>query len=252
MNTIISSEQALGQKQVIVRLLSTDNEMQACVRLQQPVWQSSELEVVPHHIFIVAQRIGGQVLGAFEGSQMLGFVLAFPGVRTGRIYLHSHMTAVLPEHQNRGIGRQLKLAQRDDALARGIDLIEWTFDPLQLRNAYFNIVRLGVIVRQYLPNVYGRTTSSLDAGLPTDRLVAQWWIREPDVRQVLGNQSLQAVICARFSLWPHFMGRYLRETRACAVVSSRSSVSVRWISKSGSFGFAVPTRNRMPAPAQLN
>jgi predicted GNAT superfamily acetyltransferase len=84
------------------------------------------------------------------------------------------------------------LAQRDDALARGIDLIEWTFDPLQLRNAYFNIVRLGVIVRQYLPNVYGRTTSSLDAGLPTDRLVAQWWIREPGVRQVLGNQSLRA------------------------------------------------------------
>lgn len=192
MNTIISSEQALGQKQVIVRLLSTDDEMQACVRLQQPVWQSSELEVVPHHIFIVAQRIGGQVLAAFEESQMLGFVLAFPGVRTGRIYLHSHMTVVLPEHQNRGIGRQLKLAQRDDALARGIDLIEWTFDPLQLRNAYFNIVRLRVIVRQYLPNVYGRTTSSLDAGLPTDRLVAQWWIREPGVRQVLGNQSLRA------------------------------------------------------------
>src|SRR5581483_500609 len=101
----------------------------------------------------------------------------------------SHMAAVLPNYQNRGIGRQLKLAQRDDALAREVDLIEWTFDPLQIRNAHFNIVRLGATVREYLPNVYGCTSSPLHHGLPTDRLVAQWWIRQPRVKQLLSGDA---------------------------------------------------------------
>src|SRR5581483_823166 len=99
----------------------------------------------------------------------------------------SHMAAVLPNYQNRGIGRQLKLAQRDDALAREVNLIEWTFDPLQIRNAHFNIVRLGATVREYLPNVYGRTSSPLHHGLPTDRLVAQWRIREQRVEDVVAG-----------------------------------------------------------------
>ena len=171
--------------QIAIRKLNRNDEARACMDLQQRVWGSSELEVVPHHLFAVAQRTGGQVLGAFEQNRMVGFLLAFPAVHDGRVYLHSHMTAVLPEYQGKGIGKKLKLAQRQDALERGFDLIEWTFDPLQLRNANFNINHLGAIVREYLPDFYGSTTSQLDAGLPTDRLVAEWWIREPRVQQIL-------------------------------------------------------------------
>lgn len=181
----------MNQQPLTIRSLAADDEMHTCERLQKAVWQSSDLEVVPHHIFVVAPKIGGQVFGAFEESAMAGFALAFPALRDGRPYLHSHMTAVLPERQNLGIGRELKLAQRANALERAVDLIEWTFDPLQLRNAHFNIVRLGAIVRHYLPDFYGRTSSALDAGLPTDRLLAQWWIREPRVEEILAGQPLR-------------------------------------------------------------
>jgi predicted GNAT superfamily acetyltransferase len=114
--------------------------------------------------------------------------LAFPALRKNQAYLHSHLLAVLPEYQNRGVGRRLKLAQRDEALARGIDLVEWTFDPLQLKNAYFNIAKLGAIVRRYVPDLYGRTTSPLHGGLPTDRLVAEWWLRSPHVQSRLSGK----------------------------------------------------------------
>jgi predicted GNAT superfamily acetyltransferase len=170
---------------ITLRKLAQPEEMRVCVDLQKAVWGFSDLEVVPHRLFVVASRTGGQVIGAFDGENAIGFLLAFAAYRDGGLYLHSHMAAVLPSYQNRGIGRELKLAQREDALSREIDLIEWTFDPLQLRNAHFNIARLGVIVREYLPNVYGRTTSPLHHGLPTDRLVAQWWINESRVQKIL-------------------------------------------------------------------
>jgi predicted GNAT superfamily acetyltransferase len=102
------------------------------------------------------------------------------------------MVGVIEEWQNRGVGRLLKLAQRGDAIERGIDLIEWTFDPLQLKNAHFNIERLGAIVRHYLPNLYGRTSSPLHAGLPTDRLVAEWWVRSRRVENILNGKPRPA------------------------------------------------------------
>jgi predicted GNAT superfamily acetyltransferase len=173
---------------ITLRKLGEPEEMRACVDLQKTVWGFSDLELVPHPLFVVAYRTGGQVIGAFDRERAVGFVLAFPAYRSGELYLHSHMTAVLPQYQNRGIGRELKLAQREDALSRDIHLVEWTFDPLELRNAHFNIARLGAVVRQYLPNLYGRTTSPLHHGLPTDRLVAQWWIREARVQQILSQQ----------------------------------------------------------------
>jgi predicted GNAT superfamily acetyltransferase len=125
---------------------------------------------------------------AYDGNTPVGFALAFAAMREGLTYLHSHMVGVLDEYQNRGVGRLLKLAQRGDALERGINLIEWTFDPLQLKNAHFNIERLGAIVRHYVPNLYGRTTSPLHAGLPTDRLVAEWWVRSQRVEDVLAGK----------------------------------------------------------------
>jgi predicted GNAT superfamily acetyltransferase len=159
------------------------------VELEFAVWGFGERDVVPSQMYVVALKIGGQVLGAFVEDRMVGFVLAYPGVRDGRPYLHSHMAAVLPEYRDLGIGRQLKLAQRDDALARGIPLIEWTFDPLQTRNAYFNICRLGVVVRRYLLDVYGSTSSPLHGGLPTDRLVAEWHLASDRVVNVLAGKE---------------------------------------------------------------
>jgi predicted GNAT superfamily acetyltransferase len=131
-------------------------------------------------MLVVATKIGGQLLGAFDGDRLIAFCLAIPGLKgDGRVYLHSHMLGVLPEYRNAGLGSRLKLRQKEDALARGIDLIEWTFDPLELKNAYFNIERLGVVIRQYVRNQYGISTSALHGGVPTDRCVAEWWIREP-------------------------------------------------------------------------
>ena len=140
-------------------------------------------------MFIVASRIGGQVLGAFDGETIVGFAMSFPGYRDGRAYLHSHMLAVLPEYRNAGLGRRLKLAQRDDALARGIDLMEWTFDPLEIKNAHLNIARLGAIARRYKRDFYGPSTSPLQGGLPTDRLYAEWWLRSARVRRILGEEE---------------------------------------------------------------
>jgi predicted GNAT superfamily acetyltransferase len=178
-------------REVTLRQLSDPEEMRVCVGLQKTVWGFSDLEMVPHRMFVVAHRTGGQVIAAFDGDRAIGFVLGVAAHRNTDLYLHSQMTAVLPEYQNRGIGRQLKLAQREDALARGMSLIEWTFDPLQLRNAHFNIARLGTVVREYLPNLYGRTSSPLHHGLPTDRLVAQWWIRDSRVQRILWGNPVE-------------------------------------------------------------
>ncbi len=164
-------------------------EFAACLEVERAVWRSSDIDLVPLPLFVVAAEIGGQVLGAFDGDRIVGFTLAFPGVRERRPFLHSHMTGVLAAYWNRGIARSLKLFQRRDALSRNIDRIEWTFDPLQVKNAYFNLVRLGAIVRRYLPNVYGATTSPLHSGLPTDRLVAEWWLRSARVRQAVSSGS---------------------------------------------------------------
>ena len=178
-----------AESQLLVRALHDVREMQPCVDLQQQVWGYSDRHLVPDHIFVVAAKTGGQVLGAFIGETLVGFVLAFSARRDGQSYIHSHMAAVLPQYQNRGVGRSLKIAQREDALKRDIDCIEWTFDPFQLKNARFNIERLGAIVRRYLPDLYGRTGSPLHGGLPTDRLLAEWWIQSPRVVQILqGNK----------------------------------------------------------------
>ena len=120
---------------------------------------------------------------------MAGFAMALPGYRHGHAYLHSHMVGVLPEFRNQGLARRLKLAQRKDALARGIELMEWTFDPLEIKNAHLNIARLGVIVRRYKHNFYGPSSSPLQGGLPTDRVYAEWWLRSNRVCRVLGGEQ---------------------------------------------------------------
>lgn len=163
--------------------LVTEEQFREAVRVQTTIWGFSDIDLLPVRFFVVASKIGGQVFGAYEGGRMVAFCLAIPGLKPdGKVYLHSHMLGVLPDYQNSGLGRRLKMHQRDDALARGIDLIEWTFDPLEVKNAYFNIERLGAIVRRYTRNQYGTTSSPLTGGLPTDRCVAEWWIARAHVR----------------------------------------------------------------------
>jgi predicted GNAT superfamily acetyltransferase len=167
----------MSEAAIEVRRLTATPEFKQVVDLQAQIWGFNELELLPVRLFVVAEKIGGQVFGAFDAARMVGFLLSLPGLKPGgRGFLHSHMLGVLPEHRNRRIGRQMKLAQREDALERGIDLVEWTFDPLELKNAWFNIESLGAIARRYVENQYGTTTSHLHGGLPTDRLVAEWWL----------------------------------------------------------------------------
>src|SRR6202051_538634 len=161
--------------------------MQACFALQKEVWKFSDVDLFPVRMFVVASKIGGQVIGAFDGNELVGFVIAIPGTRNGRSYLHSHMLAVRQGYRNGGLGRRLKLSQRDDALARGFELMEWTFDPLEIKNAYLNIEKLGAISRRYNVNQYGITSSPLQGGLPTDRLVAEWWMKSKRVEAVLAD-----------------------------------------------------------------
>ena len=187
-----------------VRHCSGLAEFEECVRIQRLTW-GDDL-VVPSGLNRVAQRTGGQVLGAFDGDRMVGFTLAFAGFRSGQPLLHSHQTAVLPEYRDSGVGRRLKLFQRQDALKRGIKLVEWTFDPLEPKNAYFNLVRLGAIARVLVPNCYGVTGSAMHAGLPTDRLVAEWWLDSERVKSILADNALPSRASREKISLPSYIG----------------------------------------------
>ena len=172
---------------VVIRSCRGLEELRACVALQKEVWNFTDAELIPLRMFVVAEKVGGQVMGAFAGSEMVGFALSVPGTRSGGVYLHSHMLAVRKDQRNSGLGRRLKLLQREDALARGIELIEWTFDPLEIKNAYLNIEKLGAIARRYNINQYGITSSPLQGGLPSDRLIAEWWLKSKRVETLLST-----------------------------------------------------------------
>lgn len=181
----------MSADQVEIQTLRTTEDFDACVAVQIAVWGYADGDVIPRRMFIVASHVGGQVFGARLQDNLIGFALALPGVRHGAPYLHSHMLAILPEYRNLGLGRKLKLKQREDALGRGITLMEWTFDPMQTKNAYFNLQRLGATSSQYLENFYGRSSSPLQGGLPTDRLVAQWWLNSERVLRAMQGEHEQ-------------------------------------------------------------
>jgi predicted GNAT superfamily acetyltransferase len=160
-----------------IRSCAGFGELEACVQLQIETWGIEPSEVIPRKTFLLAQKIGGQVIGAFENSgtspaqSLVGFAMSLPGIKTTangpQPYLHSHMLAVRPAYRNRGLGAQLKWEQRSEALARGIRHMEWTFDPLELKNAFLNLHKLGAVVRSYLSDFYGVSSSRLQGGLPT-------------------------------------------------------------------------------------
>ena len=182
-----------------VRPITELSELEKCIDLQRAAWGLADIDTIPLRMLVTQNRVGGLVLGAFEGDRLIGFLNAMPGIRDGRPYWYSQMLAVTDEYRNRGIGADLKLAQREHARQRGIHLIEWTFDPLESKNAYLNISKLGVIVRRYYVNLYGATASALQHGLQSDRLVAEWWIDQPrprvagDIRRVSIPADIQGL-----------------------------------------------------------
>ncbi|HVO64280.1 MAG TPA: hypothetical protein VMT53_25395 [Terriglobales bacterium] len=183
----------MSSSPIVIRKCDTLDDMRACVALQKEVWKFSDIDLVPLRIFVVAQKIGGQVIGAFDGKEMVSFALAIPGARNGHPYLHSQMLAVRADYRNAGLGRRMKLFQRDDALQRGFELMEWTFDPLEVKNAYLNIEKLGAIARRYTVNQYGITSSPLQGGLPSDRLIAEWWMKSKRVESLLRGGTLPTI-----------------------------------------------------------
>jgi predicted GNAT superfamily acetyltransferase len=194
---------------IVIRECKGQDELEACVELQVETWGYDPTDVIPRKAFLVWQKVGGQVIGAFDtelqGAEseggpdsLVGFVSALPGFKTEggapQPYLHSHMMAVKAHYRNRGLGVQLKLEQRKEALERGIRLIEWTFDPLEIKNAFLNIHKLGAVVRSYLVDFYGVSSSRLQGRLPTDRLVAEWRLDSHHVQGILDGHASNSLV----------------------------------------------------------
>jgi len=226
------------QSNIQIMPLTTLEHFERCVVLQIEVWGYSDGDVIPRRVFVVAQRIGGQVIGAFEDDTLVGFAMSLPGYRDGKPYLHSHMLAVLPQYRNAGIGRRLKLAQRDDAIARGFDLMEWTFDPLEIRNAHLNIARLGVIVRRYQPDFYGPSSSPLQGGLPTDRPYAEWWLRSGRVAGMLRGEAPSIEVIERVTV-PHTIYQWKQDAQQRSLAQALQSSNREALESAFHRGLAV-------------
>ncbi len=175
------------------RDLHTLDEFAQVVELERLIWGPGYDEVVPVPILAVSVHRGGILIGAFEGERMVAFVYSLPGIKDGKPTQWSHMAGVVAEHRSAGLGRALKLLQRDRALAMGLDLVEWTYDPLQAMNAHLNFTKLGVIAEEYAVNIYGESSSPLHRGNPTDRFVAEWWIRRPHVERRINPSGALAM-----------------------------------------------------------
>jgi predicted GNAT superfamily acetyltransferase len=175
---------------MIIRPLHTIPEFREVIALEQAIWESSVPEdAVGIPLFVATVKRGGILLGAFDDGRLVGFVYSFSGLKDGRPMQWSHMLGVHPAHRASGIGRALKLEQRRVSLKMGIDLMEWTFDPLVAANAHLNFRRLGVIVDDYIVDAYGESNSPLHRGAPTDRFIAQWWMGSPRVEAVVGGTA---------------------------------------------------------------
>ena len=164
-------------------------ELTACTELQQEVFALPDIEISPVRHLVVTKNAGGFTLGAFAENKLVGFVLSVPGFDGGERFFYSHMMAVAADYQSHGIGAKLKWAQREKALYENVNVIKWTFQPVQARNAFFNLEKLGAIVRRYKPNFYGTdyvasNESSQKTGLDSDRLFAEWNLESEKVKKL--------------------------------------------------------------------
>ena len=169
------------------RDLTTLDEFAAVVELERDIWGPGYDDVVPVPILAITVKRGRILIGAFEGDRLVAFVYSIPGIKHDKPTQWSHMLGVIAEYRSGGLGRELKLLQRERALAMNLELIEWTYDPLQAANAHLNFAKLGAVVSEYEENVYGESASPLHRGNPTDRFVAEWWIQTAHVKHRIGD-----------------------------------------------------------------
>ncbi len=183
---------------IAIRPIQTHAEYRAVEQLQREVWGLPDVEVVPTHLLLTAAKNGGLLLVAVDGDALVGFVFGFLGFTpAGKLKHCSHMAGVHPDYRDQGLGYQLKLAQRAHVLAQGIDLITWTFDPLQTRNAHLNFHKLGAVCQTYIRNLYGEMRDELNAGLPSDRLQVDWWISSERVTSRLRVEDVHLASARR-------------------------------------------------------
>lgn len=183
------------QSEIEIRECVEVAELKQCVRLQREVFALPEIEISPVRHLIVTRHAGGFTLGAFAGEKLVGFVLSVAAFSGNERFFYSHMTAVTKDYQSSGVGARLKWAQRSEALRRGVNFIKWTFQPVQARNAFFNLEKLGAVVRHYEPNFYGTDYSpigdrSKSVGLDSDRLFAEWRLDGERVRRLAAGEKI--------------------------------------------------------------
>jgi len=177
---------------IVIRKIESFSELRAVEELQSEIWGTPDLDVVPLTHLVATIAAGGVLLGAFDDDALVGFVYGFVGKETGQVTHHSHMLAVKPEYRNLNLGYKLKLAQREAVLAQGINVITWTFDPLQSLNAYFNFKKLGVVADRYLVNFYGEEAASFLHQSGTDRLWVKWFIDSDRVVQRINKRPQES------------------------------------------------------------
>jgi predicted GNAT superfamily acetyltransferase len=179
---------------VTIRQIDDVAEMRAVEELQKEVWGIPDLDVVPLTHLVAAKEAGGTLIGAFDDEFLVGFVYGFPSFEFGKHAHHSHMLAVKTEYRNLDLGRRLKLAQREHVIAQGIELITWTFDPLQSLNAHFNFNKLGVVADRYLPDFYGDDPASFLHQTGTDRLWVSWLVSTERVKRIIDGDAEPAYV----------------------------------------------------------
>jgi predicted GNAT superfamily acetyltransferase len=183
--------------EIIVRECVKLEELSDCVQLQRDVFGLPDIEISPVRHLIVTKHAGGFTLGAFVGDKLVGFVLSVPAFIKGEKAFYSHMTAVHKDFQSLGVGAKLKWSQRERSLKEGVKFIKWTFQPVQSRNAFFNLEKLGAIIKHYEPNFYGTDYSTLHdqngkLGIDSDRLFAEWDLESEKVTALSKGESFTA------------------------------------------------------------
>jgi predicted GNAT superfamily acetyltransferase len=181
----------MSDADVKIRECVTVEDFNQCIELERAVWKDDDIDIMPIRLYMISKACNAPTIGAFDQSgKLVGFVHTMLALMGKNVVYHSHMAAVVEELRHKDIGYRLKLAQRDRALEAGIPLIIWTFDPLQSRNAHFNINKLGVVIRRYEINYYGEGVSTVfDSAVPSDRVFAEWWVASPHVESALaGNR----------------------------------------------------------------